>query len=94
MLIPDETENAALRLLPEIRAEQDAVVAEIREANGKLDAFIAAADMKHHRRVIELSAIRGCVRRVEETRHSSPRRRLLSSGHPYIFNLWLMNPPT
>ncbi len=63
----DETENLTLRLLRELRAAQDTVVAEIREANAKLDALVASADMKHDRRVIELAAIRGRVRRVEET---------------------------
>ncbi len=63
----DETENLTLRLLRELRAAQDTVVAEIREANAKLDALVASADMKPGRRVIELAAIRGRMRRVEVT---------------------------
>lgn len=71
--LANETEDAALRLLREIRAVQDTVVAEIRETNAKLDALIAAADMKHDKRVIELTAIRGRVRRVEGTMEAMAR---------------------
>ena len=69
----DETENLTLRLLREIRAAQDTVVAEIRETNAKLDALVAAADMKPGRRAIELTAIRGRVRRAEETMEAMAR---------------------
>jgi len=62
----DETENLTVRLLREIRAAQDMVVAEMRETNAKLDALIVAADMKRDRHLIELTGIRGRVRKVEE----------------------------
>lgn len=74
----DQSENLTLHLLREIRAAQDTVVAKIRETNAKLDALIAAADMKHGRRVVELAAIRGRVRRVEETMEAMAR--LMTGG--------------
>ena len=54
------------------------MAAEIRETNAKLDALIASADMKPGRRVIGLTAIRGRVRRVEETMEAMAR--LMTGG--------------
>ncbi len=74
----DETEDSALSPLRAIRAAQETVVAEIRETNAKLDALIASADMKPDKFAIELIAMRGRVRRVEETMEAMAR--LISDG--------------
>ncbi len=65
-LMADETENPTLRLLREIRAEQEAT-------NAKLDGFIAeqrAANAKLESKLdklnIELIGVKGRVRKVEE----------------------------
>lgn len=85
MLMADETENLTLRLLREIRAEQESANSRFDATNAKLDCFMAeqrTANTKLEAKLdklnIELAGVKGRVRKSEELLESIAR--VMSDG--------------
>jgi hypothetical protein len=81
----DETENLTLRLLREIRAEQEVASSRLEATNAKLEGFMTeqrAANAKLESKLdklnIELAGVKGRVRNSEELLESIAR--VMSDG--------------